>query len=88
MTAPKTKSLSQLVLKLKTIQTISSRLRTLERKIEKSDLHLSESLKPDEGAVQDLFRILSGLLEGINSAEIQINKLETRLSSIEEINRS
>lgn len=88
MTAPKTESLSQLVLKLKTIQTISSRLRTLEGKIEKSDLHLSKSLKSDEGAVQDLFLILSDLLEGINSAEIQINKLETRLSSIEEINRS
>ena len=88
MTAPKSESLPKLVLKLKTIQTISSRLRTLESKIEKSDLHLSESLEPDEGAVQDLFRILSDLLEGINSAEIQISKLETRLSSIEEINRS
>ena len=88
LNAPKSERLSHLVLKLRAIQTISSRLRTLEKNIEKSDSLLPESLKPDEGSVQDLFRILSDLLEAINSAEIQINQLETRLSSIEEINQS
>lgn len=88
LNASKPASIQHLVLKLRTIQTISSRLRTLENNIESSDSHLSESLKPNDGAVQDLFRILSDLLDAINSAEIQINQLETRLSSIEEINRS
>jgi len=88
LNAPKSEGLQRLVLKLRTIQTISSRIRTLENNIENSALISSESLKPDETLVQDLFRTLSELLEAISLSEIKINQLETRLSSIEEINQS
>ena len=88
MNAPKSESLQRLVLKLRTIQTISSRIRTLENNIENSALISSESLKPEEALIQDLFRTLSELLEAISLSEIKINQLETRLSSIEEINHS
>ena len=88
MNAPKSESLQRLVLKLRTIQTISSRIRTLENNIENNALISSESLKPDETLVRDLFRTLSELLEAISLSEIKINQLETRLSSIEEINQS
>jgi len=88
LNAPKSESFQRLVLKLRTIQTISSRIRTLENNIENSALISSESLKPEEGLIQDLFRTLSELLEAISLSEIKINQLETRLSSIEEINQS
>ena len=88
MNAPKSESLQRLVLKLRTIQTISSRIRTLENNIENSALISSESMKPDETLAQDLFRTLSELLEAISLSEIKINQLETRLSSIEDTNQS